>query len=147
MRARSAGEAWSWVLSVALVVGACAAGSGPAVQTASPAEGGDPGVGQLGSFTWGAGGSDSPWLPGTPLTVGAGERLTGSISGGVGVAEWSARYVKAGSAGGSGTVGLGSGTATIAITAPGPGSWSLQLAVRFAAGLGSATYYWRLTVR
>ncbi|MEA2610414.1 MAG: hypothetical protein QOG32_140 [Chloroflexota bacterium] len=109
MLPRSTRDAWSWVLSVALVVGACAAGSGPAVPTVSPAavgvgatatagigaspsvpptasstqppdaalaaEGGDPVIGQLGSFTWGAGGSDSPWLPGAPLVVGVGERL------------------------------------------------------------------------
>ena len=29
-------------------------------------EGGDPVAGQLGSFTWNGGGSDSPWLPGAP---------------------------------------------------------------------------------
>ena len=28
------------------------------------AEGGDPVAGQLGSYTWAGGGSDSPWLPG-----------------------------------------------------------------------------------
>lgn len=180
MLSGSTREAWSWVLSVALVVGACAAGSGPAVPTASPAgvttspatagvgatpsvpptapstqppdaalaaEGGDPVIGQLGSFTWGASGSDSPWLPGARLAVGVGERLTVSIAGHVGVVAWSARRVKAGSSDGAGAVGLGSGTATVAFTAPGPGAWSVQLTVDYGAGLGTATYYWKLTVR
>ena len=39
-------------------------------------EGGDPVTGQLGTFTWGDGGSDSPWLPGSPIAVGTGEHLT-----------------------------------------------------------------------
>ncbi|HEV7605658.1 MAG TPA: hypothetical protein VGO15_11860, partial [Candidatus Limnocylindrales bacterium] len=103
--------------------------------------------GQLGSFTWGAGGSDSPWLPGAPLIVGVGERLTVSFAGAVGVVAWSARRVKAGSSDGAGAVGLGSGTATVAFTAPGPGTWSVQLTVDYGAGLGTATYYWKLTVR
>ena len=46
------------------------------------AEGGDPVPGQLGTFTWAGGGSDSPWLPGTPITVGAGESLTVTLDGG-----------------------------------------------------------------
>ena len=111
------------------------------------AEGGDPVVGQLGSFTWGGGGSDSPWLPGTPLAVGSGERLTVSIAGALGVADWAARRITSGTSGGSGAVGLGAGTTPIAFAAPGPGSWSVQLTVRFAAALGTATYYWRLDVR
>ena len=44
-------------------------------------EGGDPVTGQLGTFTWGDGGSDSPWLPGAPIAVGTGEQLTVSIAG------------------------------------------------------------------
>lgn len=111
------------------------------------AEGGDPVVGQLGSFTWNGGGSDSPWLPGAPLAVGAGERLTVTLTGGVGSADWSARRVPAGTANGSGAVGLGGGPAPVAFAAPGPGSWSVQVLVRFAGGLGSAAYYWQFTVR
>ena len=53
----------------------------PATATEPPAaslavEGGDPVTGQLGTFTWGDGGSDSPWLPGAPIAVGTGEQLT-----------------------------------------------------------------------
>jgi hypothetical protein len=111
------------------------------------AEGGDPAVGQLGSFTWNGGGSDSPWLPGSPITVGAGERLTVSLAGGDEPTDWSARRVPAGTPDGSGAVGIGGGPAPITFAAPGPGSWSVQVQVRFAGGLGSAAYYWELSVR
>jgi hypothetical protein len=40
------------------------------------AEGGDPVTGQLGTYVWLQTGSDAPWLPGAPLTVGTGEPLT-----------------------------------------------------------------------
>jgi hypothetical protein len=112
------------------------------------AEGGDPVTGELGSFTWGQGGSDSPWLPGTRLTVGRAEPLTVSIAGGVGVADWSARRVPGGTTDGSGAVALGSGTTgPITFPAPGPGSWSVQVTVGFAGDIGSASYYWQLAVR
>jgi hypothetical protein len=124
----------------------------PSVLSADPppaslaAEGGEPVVGQLGSFTWGDGGSDSPWLPGAPLTVGSGEPLTVSIAGGVAVASWSASRVPRGSTNGTGAVALGAGVGPVAFAAPAPGNWSVQASVRFAGGLGSATYYWQLTV-
>lgn len=111
------------------------------------AEGGDAVAGQLGSFTWNGGGSDSPWLPGTPVDVGAGEPLTVTVADGVVVSDWSARRVPAGTANGSGAVALGGGPAPVTFRAPGPGSWSVQILVRFADGLGSASYYWQLTVR
>ena len=111
------------------------------------AEGGDPVTGQLGTFTWGDGGSDSPWLPGSPIAVGTGERLTVSIAGPVAVATWSAKQVPGGAVGGSGATGLGTGGPPIAFDAPETGSWSVQVTVDFDGGLGSATYYWLLTVR
>jgi hypothetical protein len=104
-------------------------------------------MGQLGTFTWGDGGSDSPWLPGSAVAVGAGERLTVAIGDGVGVATWSAKRVPAEATGGSGAVGLGTGGPPIAFDAPGLGSWSVQVTVDFDDGLGSATYYWLVTVR
>jgi hypothetical protein len=110
-------------------------------------EGGDPVVGQLGTFTWGDGGSDSPWLPGSPVRVGTGERATVTLSGGVRVASWTARWVPTGTLDGSGAAGLGSGGAPIAFTVPGPGRWSVQVDVRYADDLGSGTYYWQLTVQ
>ena len=110
-------------------------------------DGGDPVVGQLGSFTWGDGGSDSPWLPGSPVAVGTGERAIVTLTGGVGVASWTARRVPAGTQDGSGAVGLGSGAGPIAFAVPVPGAWSVQIEVRYAGGLGSGAYYWQLTVR
>jgi hypothetical protein len=111
------------------------------------AEGGDPVAGQLGSFTWADGGSDSPWLPGSPVAVAAGEPVSVTVADGVPVATWSARRVPAGTSDGAGAVGLGSGPALVTFAAPGPGSWSVQVDVTFAGGLGSAAYYWQLTVR
>jgi hypothetical protein len=120
--------------------------AGPPAATLA-ADGGDAVAGQLGSFTWADGGSDSPWLPGTPVTVGAGEPLTVTLADGVAVAEWSARRVPAGTADGAGAVGLGGGPAPVTFAAPGPGSWSVQVDVTFGGGLGAAVYYWQLTVR
>ena len=93
-------------------------------QRATPAtlaaDGGEPAIGQLGSYTWLDGGSDSPWLPGTPLTVGAGEPLTVTVGGGVAVADWSARRVTAGTTDGSGAVALGQAAGPpVAFAAPG----------------------------
>jgi len=124
----------------------------PATASEPPAamlavEGGDPVTGQLGTFTWGDGGSDSPWLPGAPIAVGTGEQLTVTIGDGVGVATWSARRVPAGTTDGSGAVGLGTDGPPIAFGAPETGSWSVQVTVDFDGGLGSASYYWLVTVR
>jgi hypothetical protein len=121
-------------------------GTEPPAATLS-AEGGEPVTGQLGSFTWRGGGSDSPWLPGSAIRVGAGEPLTVVLAGDVGVAEWTARRVPAGTTEGSGAVGLGSGPAPIAFAAPGAGSWSVQVTVRFADDLGDAAWYWAIEVR
>jgi hypothetical protein len=129
---------------------AAAGASAPAAQPPSAslaAEGGDPVVGQLGSFTWRDGGSDSPWLPGSPIKVGAAEPMTVTIGDGVAVSGWSARRVAAGTNDGSGAVALGSGDGpSVAFPGPGPGTWSVQVVVRFEDGLGSATYYWQLAV-
>ncbi len=111
------------------------------------AEGGDPVTGTLGSFTWNNGGSDSPWVPGARIHVGAGELLTVTVAGAVGVAKWTAQRVPAGATDGAGAVGLGEGTGTITFQAPPPGAWSAQITVRFAGDLGSAVYYWRLDVK
>jgi hypothetical protein len=110
------------------------------------AEGGDPVAGQLGSYTWLSGGSDSPWLPGAPINVGAREPLTVTIGDGVAVVDWSARQAAAGSITGTGAVSLGRGGPPVAFAAPGPGAWSVQVTVRFADDLGSASYYWQIAV-
>jgi hypothetical protein len=105
-------------------------------------------MGSLGSFTWDGGGSDSPWLPGAPIAVGAGEQLTLTMADGVPVKDWAAKRVPAGTTGGSGAIALGAGAASpMTFTAPAPGDWSVQLVVTFGDDLGSAAYYWAVTVR
>jgi hypothetical protein len=86
-------------------------------------------------------------LPGKPLHVGPGERLTLSVGGGVGVDTWTAVRVPAGVTDGVGAVTLASEAARpISFPVPAPGSWSVQVTLQFAGGLGSATYYWRIDV-
>jgi hypothetical protein len=139
--------------SVSSADSAAPGSAGPSAPTGLPpsaalaADGGDPAIGQLGSYTWLDGGSDSPWLPGTSLAVGAGEPLTVTIGGGVAVADWTARRVTAGTTDGSGAIALGQAAGPpVAFAAPAAGTWSVQVTVRFANDLGSATYYWRLMV-
>jgi hypothetical protein len=134
------------------VAGTPVSAASPIVRSEPPAatlsvEGGEPVIGQLGTFTWGDGGSDSPWLPGSPIACGTGERLTVTVGDGIGVATWSARRVPAGATDASGAVGLGAGGPPVAFDAPPVGSWSVQVTVDFEGGLGSATYYWLVSVR
>jgi hypothetical protein len=110
------------------------------------AEGGDPVQGQLGTYLWLDTGSDSPWLPGSPLTVGTGEPLTLSLDPGGDIRAWSARYVPAGATGAQGAIALGEGNGVPTFHAPGPGHWTVEVAVEFAAGVGDARYFWRLEV-
>jgi hypothetical protein len=111
-------------------------------------EGGDPVAGQLGSYTWADGGSDSPWLPGHPITVGAGEPLTVVLANDADVVDWSAARVATGTTDGTGAVSLASADgAPIRFPAPGPGRWSVKVQVRFQGGSDSAAYYWLLDVR
>jgi hypothetical protein len=110
-------------------------------------EGGDPVAGKLGSYIWAGGGSDSPWLPGAPIRVGSGERLRLSLAPATGIQSWTATRVKSGTTDGSGAVAVGSGTkGPVAFDAPPPGHWSVEVTLRFADDLGSATYYWRFDV-
>ena len=109
-------------------------------------DGGDAVTGSLGSFTWGDGGSDSPWLPGAPIAVGPGETLTVTLADAVPVRDWVAKRVPAGTSDGSGAVAIGRGAATpITFTAPGPGDWSVQVLVTFGDDLGSAAYHWSVS--
>ncbi len=111
------------------------------------ADGGDPVAGQLGSYAWRDGGSDSPWLPGATIAVGAGEPLTVTVDDGVPVAAWTARRVPVGTSNGVGAIALGAGSGAVAFVAPDAGSWSIQVDIQFGDDLGSAAYYWRLDVR
>jgi hypothetical protein len=112
------------------------------------AEGGDPVAGSLGSFTWGDGGSDSPWLPGSPVAAASGEPLSVSLANGVPVDGWTVKRVPAGTSDGVGAATIADGDATpVAFPAPGPGTWSVQVVVIFGDDLGSAAYYWQVAVR
>lgn len=110
-------------------------------------EGGDPVTGRLGSFTWNGGGSDSPWLPGAPITVGAAELMIVSFATDPGVTGWTARRAAAGTSDAADAVGLGQGSIPVTFSPPPPGTWSVQVTVQFANGRGSAAYYWQVTVR
>lgn len=112
------------------------------------AEGGDPVVGQLGSYTWRGAGSDSPWLPGSPIAVGAGEPLEVRLAGQPLVGDWRARVTPGDAAPGRPIRPLGHGSGAIGFAAPGePGLWSVAVELTFVDGSGSATYFWALEVR
>lgn len=111
------------------------------------AEGGDPVTGQLGTYVWGDAGSDSPWLPGAPISVGAGEPLTVIVDPVIPVSTWRARMVPSGAAGPAGARQLGQGAGDPRFGAPAPGSWTVEVHVVFVAGRGDASYFWRLDVR
>ena len=110
------------------------------------AEGGDPVAGQLGTYLWFETGSDSPWLPGAPLTVGAGEPLTADLQPDGDIATWAARYSPAATTRPDVAASLADGTGSPAFAAPGRGTWTVELFVEFAAGAGNAHYFWRLQV-
>jgi hypothetical protein len=109
------------------------------------AEGGDAVVGQLGSYTWADGGSDSPWLPGAPIAVGAGEPLSVTLADGTPVGAWTAVRAPADQANGAGAVEAGEGSGVIAFSVGAPGRWTVAVTIAFVAG-GSATWYWQLEV-
>lgn len=110
------------------------------------AEGGDPVTGQLGTYVWLETGSDSPWLPGAALSVGAREPLTLELEPATAIATWVARFVPADTEGPAGAVTLGRGSGNPAFGAPGPGDFTVEVAIEFAAGAGNASYFWRLEV-
>jgi hypothetical protein len=110
------------------------------------AEGGDPVVGQLGSNTWGDSGSDSPWLPGSPVHVASDEPLTVTLDPDVPIASWHARYASAGAGDPAGAIRLGEGGGTPVLGAPAGGPWTVEVVIEFADDLGTASYFWRLDV-
>ncbi|MBI3749814.1 MAG: hypothetical protein HY262_13365 [Chloroflexi bacterium] len=111
-------------------------------------EGGDPVVGELGTWSWNNAGSDAPWLPGYPIRVGVGERLTFALAERVPIESWTVSRVPPSSVpGNDGAVAMGDGTTSaIAVPAPPVGKWSVSVHVRFAGNRGDATYYWAVTV-
>lgn len=110
-------------------------------------DGGDPVIGQLGSYTWRNSGSDSPWLPGQPIRIGAGEPLTLVLDEPADVESWTASYLPPDDLQSISPTGLGDGSQQpIAFGPPPPGRWSVHVSVRFAGGLGSAAYFWLVEV-
>lgn len=136
-----------------------AAPATPSAQAAEPAldlppeaslavEGGDPVVGDLGSFTWHNSGSDSPWLPGEPMRIGVGEVLTMHLAAGVGIERWTAQMQAFPLSPTQSPIrgfGQGQGTA-VSFPAPPRGAWSVHVSINFAGNQGSAEYYWQITV-
>ena len=108
---------------------------------------GEPVIGQLGTFLWRDGGSDSPWLPGTPATVDAAVPLEFGLSAAVPVASWHARLGRAGIDDPSSARPIGEGSSAIVVSGPPPGRWTVELTIFFGDGLGEARYYWLLDVR
>ncbi len=111
------------------------------------AEGGDPVRGQLGSYVWLERGSDAPWLPGAAITVGTGEPLSVTLVPDGETTGWSARYVPAGRTDPAGAQALGTGVQGARFIAPAPGEWTVEVRFDFAAGVGSASYFWQVLVR
>jgi hypothetical protein len=110
-------------------------------------DGGDPVIGELGTFTWQNGGSDAPWLNGYPIQVGSGELLTLTMAEPVPVASWSVSRQPPGSRDDFGAMGMAQGSGMpVAFPAPPPGSWSVGASIRFTGTLGSASYYWLIEV-
>jgi hypothetical protein len=110
-------------------------------------EGGDPVIGELGSFSWNNSGSSSPGLDGAPIHVGAGEPVTLTLAAPVGIAEWQVSRVRPGNDDWVGAVSMGSGSAMpVLFEAPPSGTWSVEVRVVFSGHLGSAAYYWRFQV-
>ena len=108
-------------------------------------EGGDPVVGQLGTYSWAGGGSSSPWLPGAPIAVGAQETLQVTVEPGTVVTDWTARIAPADDQDGAQAAVIASGVGAPVLGAPKRGSWTLAVTVTYGE-LGSATYAWRLDV-
>jgi hypothetical protein len=110
------------------------------------AEGGDAVEGQLGTYVWGDSGSDSPWLPGAPISVGAGEPLRVTVDPAVPVAAWRARFVPSDADGPDGARVIGQDAGDPSFQAPGAGSWTVEVHIEFDSDAGDASYFWRLDV-
>ena len=122
-----------------------AVAAGPPV-AALAAEGGDPTDGQLGTYTWGNGGSDAPWLPGARIAVGAGEPLTVTFRPETTIDTWAARAAPVTADGPAGAATLGQGSGRPRFMAPGGGTWTLEVSVVFGNAAEKASYFWQLAV-
>jgi predicted small lipoprotein YifL len=110
---------------------------------------GDPVVGQLGTYVWRDAGSDSPWLPGTPVELVGGRSILFGLRAAVPVETWAAAYadvrVEPGSVPRS--IPLQSLAVPLEVAPPPPGRWTVVLRVTFGDGLGEAGYFWLVTMR
>lgn len=109
-------------------------------------EGGDPIEGALGSYTWGDGGSDGPWLHGAPIRVGSGEPLTVTLTPDVPIEAWTIRYTWFDATSPSGAIELATGRGAPAFAPPPAGAWTVELRIVFDDDAGEATYAWAMTV-
>ncbi|MEX1173642.1 MAG: hypothetical protein WEG56_13640 [Chloroflexota bacterium] len=126
-------------------VGTPAIPAGPP-EIALRVDGGDPVAGQLGTYLWADGGSDAPWLAGTPMSIGIGEGLEAIVEPAVGIAAWHARYVPWDAGGPANAITLAEGSRDPVFPGPPAGTWTIALEVTFATGLGTANYAWQVTV-
>lgn len=110
------------------------------------AEGGDPVIGQLGTYVWFGTGSDAPWLTGALLAVGSGESLRLNVVPEGRIATWEVRGLPAAAHGPEEARTIAKGHGTPAFEAPGPGTWTVEVTLEFAGGAGRAAYFWRLQV-
>jgi hypothetical protein len=102
--------------------------------------------GALGSYTWGDGGSDSPWIVvrASRAAAGAGPWML-SFGPEIPVGSWTAAWAAIRKDRPGQVEGYEQGaTGPVAFAGPtGPGPWTLKIEVAFVGG-GSAVYYWRL---
>jgi hypothetical protein len=102
--------------------------------------------GALGSYTWGDGGSDSPWIVVRPGGAAGGTGpWTVSFDPAVPVGTWTAAWARIRDGRPGPIDGYEQGASgPIAFGGPaGSGPWTLKVEV-VVAGAGSAVYYWRL---
>jgi hypothetical protein len=120
--------------------------SAPPAATLSGLAGGRPATGALGTYTWGGGGSDAPWIVGKRAgTAGSGSRLAVDL-GGLTPVGWDTAWAKVRNGVAASPTGASSGTGLPVVTAPSSGGdWTLRVTVSFGPG-ANATYYWRISV-
>jgi hypothetical protein len=101
-------------------------------------------AGSLGGYTFRGTGSDSPWLPGTPIAVpatgGAAQIL---LDPPVGIASWRVRRAPPGDRTGAAATTIASGTGPIAFNLDGRAG-TLVVLVEFTDNQGSAAWYWQV---
>lgn len=99
---------------------------------------------QIGTFVWQGVVSDSPLLPGAPVTVRTGQGLTISVIGPRPTTWVATLFSEPGDPTSGRAYGQGVGVFTLA--APDrPGTWTLRLKTVYG-GAGEVTHFWRLTV-